>query len=282
MPSTRAAMFTPSPRISSPSMMMSPTLMPIRIWIGLASELLASCSRSCLWISMAQVTASTALANSTKAPSPMSLTIRPEWAAIVGSISSRRKALSRDSVPASSMPMRREYPTTSADRIAASLLCRRSSAMQNTLPKRADRHEFMAGCRVCLSRPPMSEMGQSLPNCDVRVASVHPSISDIMLQRRKRRNGPIAAIIPGFDGRDGRVARREQYFSHCRLDTTKLLKSRLAYGLVSNHPRAVKVFSTSSISGFLRPFLRRPSKSSRMTVSHDLSPCTFFSPRYLR
>jgi len=33
------------------------------------------------------VTASTALANSTNAPSPMSLTIRPEWAAIAGSAS---------------------------------------------------------------------------------------------------------------------------------------------------------------------------------------------------
>ena len=108
MPSIRAAMLTPSPKISSPSMMMSPTLMPMRNWIGLASELPASCSRTCLWISIAQVTASTALANSTSAPSPMSLTMRPEWAAIVGSISSRRKAFRRASVPASSMPMRRE------------------------------------------------------------------------------------------------------------------------------------------------------------------------------
>jgi hypothetical protein len=51
---------------------------------------------------------------------------------------------------------------------------------------------------------------------------------------------------------------------------------------VSNHPRAVKAFSTSSIREFLKPFLRRSSKSSRIAVSHDLSPCTFFSPRYLR
>jgi hypothetical protein len=36
---------------------------------------------------MAQLTASTALANSTSAPSPMSLTTRPAGAAIVGSIS---------------------------------------------------------------------------------------------------------------------------------------------------------------------------------------------------
>jgi hypothetical protein len=36
----------------------------------------------------------------------------------------------------------------------------------------------------------MSEMGQSLPNCDVRVTSVHPSISDMILQHHERRNGP--------------------------------------------------------------------------------------------
>jgi len=34
--SMRAAMLTPSPKISSPSMMMSPTLMPTRNWIGSA------------------------------------------------------------------------------------------------------------------------------------------------------------------------------------------------------------------------------------------------------
>ena len=38
---------------------------------------------------MAQVTASTALANSTKTPSPVSLTMRPAWAAIFGSMISR-------------------------------------------------------------------------------------------------------------------------------------------------------------------------------------------------
>jgi hypothetical protein len=54
------------------------------------------------------VKASTALANSTSAPSPMSLTMRPEWAAIVGSINSRLRAFRRARVPASSKPMRRE------------------------------------------------------------------------------------------------------------------------------------------------------------------------------
>ena len=36
----------------------------------------------------------------------------------------------------------------------------------------------------------MSLKGQTPPTCDVRAVSVHPSISDIMLQRRERRNGP--------------------------------------------------------------------------------------------
>ena len=96
----------------------------------LSSGLPALCSRTCFCTSIAQLTASTALANSTSAPSPMSLTIRPEWAAISGSMRSRLMAFKRARVPASSIPMRREYPTTSADRIAASLLWTRSSAIQ--------------------------------------------------------------------------------------------------------------------------------------------------------
>ena len=121
MPSIRAAILTPSPRMSSPSMMMSPTLIPIRNCIGLASATGVVLPKLSLYLDRAADRVQ-ALANSTSAPSPMSLTIRPEWAAIVGSISSRLKAFSRDNVPVSSMPMRREYPTTSADRIAASLL----------------------------------------------------------------------------------------------------------------------------------------------------------------
>ena len=35
----------------------------------------------------------------------------------------------------------------------------------------------------------MSVMGQSLPNRDVRIASVCPPISDIILRRRERREG---------------------------------------------------------------------------------------------
>jgi hypothetical protein len=36
--------------------------------------------------------------------------------------------------------------------------------------------------------------GHSLPNCDVRVESAHPSISDIMLHHRERRNGPRTTV----------------------------------------------------------------------------------------
>jgi hypothetical protein len=35
---------------------------------------------------------------------------------------------------------------------------------------------------------------QTLANCDVRVTSVHPSISDMMLQHRERRKGPQGNI----------------------------------------------------------------------------------------
>jgi hypothetical protein len=42
IPSIRAATLTPSPRMSSPSMMISPTLIPIRNRMGSASERLAS------------------------------------------------------------------------------------------------------------------------------------------------------------------------------------------------------------------------------------------------
>jgi hypothetical protein len=49
--------------------------------------------------SVAQRNASTTLANSTSMPSPVVLTIRPLCSEIFGSISSRRCALSRASVP---------------------------------------------------------------------------------------------------------------------------------------------------------------------------------------
>ena len=55
----------------------------------------------------AHETASTTLGNSIKRPSPVVLTIRPWCSATIGSISSRRWALSRASVPSSSSPISR-------------------------------------------------------------------------------------------------------------------------------------------------------------------------------
>ena len=80
-----------------------------------------SASRSTIarWISTAQRTASTTLGNSTSTPSPVSLTMRPRCFLIFGSVSWRRCAFSRSSVPSSSAPIIREYPATSAARIAA-------------------------------------------------------------------------------------------------------------------------------------------------------------------
>ena len=68
--------------------------------------------------STAQRTAFTTLANSASKPSPVFFTIRPLCCLIFGSTSSPRWALSRSCVPSSSAPIKREYPATSAARIA--------------------------------------------------------------------------------------------------------------------------------------------------------------------
>ena len=54
------------------------------------------------WTSTALRTASTALANSTSIPSPVVLTMRPRWEAMVGSTRVFLRAFSRASVPSSS------------------------------------------------------------------------------------------------------------------------------------------------------------------------------------
>jgi hypothetical protein len=41
-----------------------------------------------------------------------------------------------------------------------------------------------------------SEVGQSLPKRDVRVRSVYPSISDVILPRRERREWDGPAALP--------------------------------------------------------------------------------------
>jgi len=61
-------------------------------------------------------------------PSPVVLKMRPRCWAISGSISSRRSLLRAARVPSSSAPISREYPATSAQRIAASRRSTRSSA----------------------------------------------------------------------------------------------------------------------------------------------------------
>ncbi len=90
MPSRRAAMLTPSPKMSPSCSTMSPTLMPTRnssrrsartAWLRTAMPV---CS------STAQRTASTALANSTRKPSPVDFTALPWNFAKQGSMCSRR------------------------------------------------------------------------------------------------------------------------------------------------------------------------------------------------
>src|SRR5580704_1091212 len=71
--------------------------------------------------SVAQRNASTTLENSTRKPSPVVLTMRPRCSVIFGSITSARIDLNRLRVPSSSAPISREYPATSAARIAARL-----------------------------------------------------------------------------------------------------------------------------------------------------------------
>ena len=73
-------------------------------WRAVASgiEALERCTES------AQFTASTTLPNSTMAPSPISFTMRPLWAATAGSKMVSRCRFRAASVPASSAPIRRE------------------------------------------------------------------------------------------------------------------------------------------------------------------------------
>ena len=106
--SSRAATFTPSPRMSPPSWTTSPTLMPMRKRTRSASGTARSRSAMPFWIATAQATAWTALGNSHRMPSPMSLTTRPPCSATSGSTSSPRWALRRPRVPCSSRCTRRE------------------------------------------------------------------------------------------------------------------------------------------------------------------------------
>ena len=77
MLSIRAAMLTPSPKMSPSSMMMSQRLTPMRNSTRLSCGTSALRSRILCWMSAAQATALTTLGNSTSKPSPVSLTILP-------------------------------------------------------------------------------------------------------------------------------------------------------------------------------------------------------------
>ena len=90
IPSSRAAMLTPSPKMSPSCSTMSPTLMPILNSRRLSSPTSALRPAMPACTSTAQRTASTTLANSASNPSPVVLTIRPRCSAIEGSKSSRR------------------------------------------------------------------------------------------------------------------------------------------------------------------------------------------------
>ena len=107
--------------MSSPSMIRSPRLIPIRNsirWWGSMVSFL-SLTASCIWI--AASTASTTLANSASSPSPISLTIRPFFSSIKRVRMSWRTVVKRSKVPTSSSAIIRLKPTTSAANMAASL-----------------------------------------------------------------------------------------------------------------------------------------------------------------
>src|SRR5258708_36097310 len=109
--------------------------MPIRSSMRLSVPISVLRSGIVCCTSTAQRTASTTLANSTSMPSPVVLTMRPLCSAIFGSISSRRCALSRASVPSSSAPISRLYPATSAARMAANRRSTRSVAKALLAPR---------------------------------------------------------------------------------------------------------------------------------------------------
>jgi len=117
--SSRAAMLTPSPKMSSPSMITSPRLTPIRSSRRRSGGIGSLIEREARCISTAQFSASTTLEKSASTLSPAVPTIRPPCAAISGS-TARRSSPSTRCVPASSSPINRLKPATSACRMAAS------------------------------------------------------------------------------------------------------------------------------------------------------------------
>jgi hypothetical protein len=99
--------------------------------------------------SMAQRTAPTTLRNSMIEPSPVRLTMRPWWSAMVGSMRSLRSALRRARVLSSSAPASRLYPTTSATRIAASfrvsLIAHPPGVMRHSTKTGSNPRDYLSG-----------------------------------------------------------------------------------------------------------------------------------------
>jgi hypothetical protein len=89
-PSSRAAIFTPSPKISSSLTMTSPTLTPIRKRIRRPSGSLSLALSSAPWTSIAQRTASSTLTNSASTLSPAVFAIRPRCRVMSSSTRARR------------------------------------------------------------------------------------------------------------------------------------------------------------------------------------------------
>src|SRR5216683_1843764 len=112
-------MLMPSPKMSSPSTMTSPRLTPIRSSRRRSGAIGSLTARDARCISTAQLSASTTLEKSASKLSPAVPTILPPCAAISGSTAPRSSPSAR-CVPASSSPIRRLKPTTSACRMAAS------------------------------------------------------------------------------------------------------------------------------------------------------------------
>ena len=124
-PSSLAARFTPSPKISSSWIMTSPKFIPIlrtSLWLESTST---SLCLTVFWIATAHSTASTTLANYANTPSPKNFTTRPACWAIFESIDAVRSVFHRLRVENFSRDMSREKSTTSSARNAASRHCER-------------------------------------------------------------------------------------------------------------------------------------------------------------
>jgi len=118
--SKRAATLTPSPKMSCSSAITSPRLNPdAEPDSALFGYLRLAIIHPALDLDRAAHGVDDTRKFRSK-PSPVFFTVRPRCSVIFGSTSCPKCALRRACVPSSSSPMRREYPATSAARIAAS------------------------------------------------------------------------------------------------------------------------------------------------------------------